>query len=139
MVVHLDDEPYANRPDLVKKGRRLADHPFCETWGFEEAPTLVAMQSSPPPASNKLGERQYRPLIEQLVDDAVKDTFRRRLRRQAWLLEQDGDEEFRDVALATAAHLAAAPTAELVKQPFLRRLVDRSVSHALTSVFVLRA
>ena len=130
----LDDATYADRPDLVKASGKLVDHPFFESWTFGGTETSLAMLTAPPPTSRRWSERQYRALIDELVDPATRDRFRRILRRQAWLLEQDEDLEMRDVALATAAHLAEAGPAELAKLPFLRRLVQRSVGDVVHSL-----
>jgi hypothetical protein len=96
--------------------------------------TAAAMAGSPPPKGGRLTDRQYRPLVEQLVDGPARARFRQRLRRQAWLFERDGDDLSRDLSLATAAHLAQAEPAELVKQPFLRALIDRSVGQVVEAM-----
>ena len=136
-TTELDDAPYGDRRDLVRMSGALADHPFFESWGFERADMVVALFTTPPPGrSGRLGDRQYKRLIEQLVTPDVRETFRRRLRRQAWLLQKDDDEPARDLALATAAHLASATPAELSKLPFLRALVDHSIAHLYDEFFV---
>jgi hypothetical protein len=134
-VPELDDGPYLGRRELVRSSGRLADHPFFESWGFDAASTSYAMLGTPPPSGSRWTDRQYRPLIEQLVDSGAGARLRQRLRRQAWVLEQDGDTEARDLALATAAQLAGADSADLVKQPFLRRLVERSVMKMIGAMF----
>jgi hypothetical protein len=131
----LDDGPYFGRRELVRSSGRLADHPFFESWGFDPARTSFAMLGTPPPSGSRWTDRQYRPLIEQLVDSGAGARLRQRLRRQAWVLQQDGDAEARDLALATAAHLAVADPADLAKQPFLRRLVERSVVKMIGAMF----
>jgi hypothetical protein len=135
-TTELDDTPFAGRQDLVRASGALADHPFFESWGFERADIVLALFTTPPPGrSGRLGDRQYKPLIEHLVTPEVRETFRRRLRRQAWLLEQNGDTPARDLALATAAHLATALPADLSRLPFLRALVDRSIAHLYDDFF----
>lgn len=127
-VTVLDDAPYAGRDDLVRLSGALADHPFFDSWGFEPAETSRALIAAPPPGrAGRLTDRQYRPMIAQLVTPSAREVLRRRLCRQAWLLDQDGDEAMRDLALATAAHLTTATPADLVKLPFLRALVDHSL------------
>lgn len=128
VVPKLDDAPYAGRDDLVARGDELLDHAFFDVWSFGIEATAAAMLRAPLPARSEWTERQYRPLIEHLVPPSVVAQLRDRLRRQAWLLEQRGDVEARDLALATAAYLAAPSRAGLVKLPFLRRLVEIGVS-----------
>ena len=60
--------------------------------------------------------------------------LRQRLRRQAWVLERAGDLTERDQALAAAAALGRADPDELFKQPFLRRLVERSVTAVVSGL-----
>ena len=134
-AAELDDAPSAGRRDLVAKGGELAAHPWFESWGFDVPRTSAAMAHAPPPKGGRLTDRQYRPLIEQLVDPPTCAAFRRRLRRQAWLFEQDGERRERDVSLATAADLAAAGPADLAKQPFLRGLIEQSVRHVVGELF----
>jgi hypothetical protein len=123
----LDDAPYANRADLVRQSGRLADHDYFVTWGFEAPEILPAIAGAPPPTSTRWTDRQFRPLIEQLVTPAVRDRLRERFRRQAWLLEREGDTASRDLALAAAAALADSAPDQLARLPFLRRLVQNSV------------
>jgi hypothetical protein len=129
-TTELDDAAYAGRQDLVRMSGALADHPFFDSWGFERADIVVALMTTPPPGrSGRISDRQYRALIELLLTPDRRELFRRRLRRQAWLLEQDDDAPARDLALATAAHLASATPTELGRLPFLRALVDHSIAH----------
>ena len=131
----LDDAPYVHRKDLVRSSRQLADHPFFESWGFDPMKTSVAMLTAPPPSGSRLTDRQYRPLMDLLVfEPSVMAQLRQRLRRQAWVLERAGDLTERDQALATAAALGRADPDELFKQPFLRRLVERSVTAVVSGL-----
>jgi hypothetical protein len=132
----LDDAPYARRDDLVRASGRLLDHPFFETWGFDFMSTAEAMQHVPGPGGQRLTDRQYRPLIAQLVDPPLRARLRQRLRRQAWLLDRSGDSRARDLALATAAQLAEGAPGDLARLPFLRRLVQRSVADVLAATFL---
>ena len=59
--------------------------------------------------------------------DALRQTWRHRLRRQAWLLDQAGEPGMRDLALAVAADLSSARPADLAGQPFLRMLVEQQI------------
>ena len=79
-----------------------------------------------PPTSTRWSDRQFRPLIEQLVTPPICARLRGRLRRQAWLLEREGDTANRDLALAAAAALANSAPDQLIRLPFLRRLVQDS-------------
>ncbi|HZU07904.1 MAG TPA: hypothetical protein VFB73_18225 [Chloroflexota bacterium] len=135
----LDDTPYARRDDLIRASSRLLDHPFFETWGFDFLRTAEAMQHVPGPSGSRLTERQYRPLIAQLVEPALRARLRQRLRRQAWLLDRNGDSRARDLALAVAAQLAEGTPGDLARLPFLRRLVQRSVADVLATAFLVEA
>jgi hypothetical protein len=133
----LDDTPYGNRPDLLRQSGRLADHDFFLTWAFDTPQTTVAMLSSPPPTSGRWTDRQYRPMIEQLMTPPVRAQLRERLRRQAWLLEREGDAATRDLALAVAAALPNASTEALGRLPFCQRLVQNSVLQFANELFSL--
>jgi len=135
ILPELDDAPYAGRQDLVRSSAELAAHPWFDSWRFDPARTAAAMIRTPPPArAGQLTSRQFGSLIERLVDGPTRDVFRARLRRQAWLLDKDGDEQARELALATAAHLATAGPAELAGQPFLRAIVERSLLDVIEAV-----
>ena len=137
IVPELDDAPYAGRNDLIRSSGKLADHEFFILWPFDPLRTWEAMSKAPPPSGGRLTGKQYKPLIEQLVDPQMAAILRRRLRRQAWLLDRAGDVVARDLALAVAAQLAAGRNDELIKQPFLRTLIERSVDRALITAHEL--
>ncbi len=123
----LDDAPYATRADLVRASGRLAEHSWFASWGFDAEDLLAAMAVAPRPAGIQLTDKQYRPLIAALFGEEPRARWRRRLRRQAWLLDRAGEPQARDWALATAAQLATADAAALAKNPFVRQLVERNV------------
>ena len=127
VVAELDDTPYRRRADLVKASGQLVDHPFFRIWTLPPEQTAAAMLRTPPPLGPDLGDRQYRRMIQELVDEPMLAGLRQRLRHQAWLLERSGDMAARDMALAVAAQLAEGKASELGKQPFLRGLVNRSL------------
>lgn len=131
----LDDAPYANRADLLRQSGRLADHAFFLTWAFDTPETSLAMTNSPPPTSGRWTDRQYRPMIEQLMTPPVRAQLRERLRRQAWLLEREGDTATRDLALAVAAALPTSSPAALARLPFCQRLVENSVLQFANELF----
>ncbi|MGH2604247.1 MAG: hypothetical protein ACRDJ9_33280, partial [Dehalococcoidia bacterium] len=132
IAAELDDAPHTGRADLVEQGGDLLDHPAFDAWTFDPILTGRAMDGVPPPiAEDAWTERQYRPLIKRLVDRRERDRLRRGLRRQAWLLDRDGDADARDTALATAAALADAKPDDLAKLPFLRHMVEHSVDEFL--------
>ncbi|MBI4498848.1 MAG: hypothetical protein HY689_13225 [Chloroflexi bacterium] len=133
----LEDAPYAARQDLVRSSGRLLDHAFFASWGFDPGETSQAMAGVPPPRGGRWTDRQYRPLVERLVDPQTCARLRQRLRRQAWLLERSGDTPQRDLALATAASLSGAGPADLVKHPFVRTLVQRSVEDVLAEALAV--
>jgi hypothetical protein len=49
--------------------------------------------------------------------------------RQAQMLDVQGDRRARDLALATAASLAEATASALGRHPFLKGMVDRSLTN----------
>jgi hypothetical protein len=124
-----DDAPYAGRQDLLRASGALTEYPDFYSWGFEAAELSAAMVMTPPPTGGRLTDRQYRPLLEQLLPAAKRPTWGSRLRRQAWLLERAGEPALHDQALAVAAHLATASTADLARLPFWRTLIERSVAN----------
>jgi len=125
----LDDSPYADRIDLYKKSDQLLDHPFFEHWFFNPDEIGPLLASVPRPTDMRLTERQMRPLIEGLMDERARGLLRRRLQRQAWMLERKGDRKERDLALVAAARLAADDEAELVRLPLLRAMVRVSLEN----------
>jgi hypothetical protein len=127
VVPELDDGPYAGRADLVRASERLAEHPWFEAWGFDDEAVVRAMAGAPPPSRRGLTDRHHRMLLGELVDDTLRQTWRYRLRRQAWLLDRAGEPAMRDLALAVAAHLASASPRDLAGQPFLRTLVEQQI------------
>jgi hypothetical protein len=78
-------------------------------------------------------DRQYRPFVDALIDDATRERFRQRLRRQAWLLGELGDEQERDRALAVAAALADGRG--LAANPFLRGMIEASIANFVAALF----
>ncbi|HEX2172480.1 MAG TPA: hypothetical protein VHL09_08540, partial [Dehalococcoidia bacterium] len=118
-VPELDDAA-AGRARPGRHRHRLVDHPFFATW-LPDMDRLDAVfdEVPPPPASGRLTERQYRPLIDAWLDPPTRELVRRRLRRQAWLLDRGGESGLRDEALAIAAGLPAAD----VRDPALKQRI----------------
>jgi hypothetical protein len=131
----LDDAPYAGRQELVRAGGELLDHPFFLSWGFDPQEAALGLMLLAPPASGRWTDKQYRPLIGSFATPLVLNRLRRRLRRQAWLLEQAGHTRERDLALATAASLADTAPAKLVKHPFLRGMVNVTLGHLAGAIY----
>ncbi len=125
----LDDSPFLDRIDLYRESDQLLDHPFFEHWFFNQDEIAPLLGSVPAPTAMRLTERQMHPLIEGLVDKKTRGLIRRRLQRQAWMLEHKGDRKERDLALAAAARLAVADEAELAQHPFLRAMVRASLEN----------
>lgn len=120
----LDDAPYAGRAELLEVSDELLEHPFFDAWFFNPDEMGPALLDVPQPGrSGHLTDRQFRPLIERLVPPETRRQLRGRLRRQAWLLERDGDEEDRDRALAAAAALADEAPTPPYQHPLLREMV----------------
>ena len=116
------------RPELVRRSAQLLAHPNFDAWFFNPEELAPLLAQVPVPRRGRLGERQYGSLIQGLVDPAMRERLRGRLRRQAWLLAQWGEGESRDLALAVAASLAGATPASLGTHPFLRAMIDRSLA-----------
>lgn len=133
-VPELDDAPYVRRADLLRASGRLADHPFCQNWQLDPAGVAAQMNLVEPPPDGRLRDREFRPMLAALVDNATRNRLRHRLRRQAWLLDRAGETAARDQALAVAAHLARATPAELTRLPFLRHVLQRSVDLAVAEM-----
>jgi hypothetical protein len=136
IMPELDDAPYAGRRDLLPAGAELPDHDAFESWEFEPDQVNAALAHAPPPRG-QWTDRQYRPLITRLVPAEERDRLRRNLCRQAWLLDQTGDDQTRDIALATAAAMKEAKPSDLVKLPFLRHLVEHSVTRSFSPLALI--
>jgi hypothetical protein len=95
--------------------------------------TLTAMSLADEPAEDEIGDAQYEPAIEGLVDPHRRAQLRARLRRQAWVLDRFGASIERDVALAVSASLLSIGLNDLVSHPFLRAMLDRSVATTITA------
>jgi hypothetical protein len=122
----LDAMAYRERDDLLRASGRLADHPFCASWGFPPQALMVAMFEVPTTAGRP-GERHYQAALARLLDAPTRERLRQRLQRQAWLLDRAGDTDARDLALAVAARLDEAPVEELARLPLLQRLLTRGL------------
>lgn len=84
-----------------------------------------------PASKARLTDRQYPPIAASLLDEPTRAIWRRRLRRQAWLLARDGERSLSEIALATAARLGGDP-GDLARLPFVRAIVERNVAMVLT-------
>jgi hypothetical protein len=135
VVPELDDAPYAGRSELLAGSAELLDHSWFESWFLPEQETFDTMVQTPPPSHGRLTDHQIRPLVEHFYTPELRAKLRARLRRQAWLLDQTGDAEDRDLALAVAAALADASVDDLVKNAFVRKMVRRSVEIAATAFY----
>ena len=133
-VPELDDAPFASRADLVRRSAALLEHPFFQSWFFNPDEIGPALEELVLGRGARLREVQYGPVIGRLVDTPLREQLRRRLRRQAWLLDRYGGQRERDLALATAASLDRATAAGLAKHPFLRGMVDASLDNLLQSL-----
>jgi hypothetical protein len=119
----LDDTGYLDRDDLYRRSDELLQHRLFGSWLFEPAEVASVLEKSLPPAASKLTVRQFRPIIDALLDDVTRRGLRDRLRRQAWLLRHSGDEEEAEIALAAAAGLAEGHPSELARHPLLQQMV----------------
>lgn len=126
-----DDLDTAAMTRLRRTGALLA-HPLFANWFFHPDDLLPLLLLTPPPSRGRLTERQYRPLIGELVDATVRERLRGRLRRQAWLLDRLGHTDERDLALTAAAGLR--DRANLSKHPLLRAMVDRGLASLVGSL-----
>lgn len=126
----LDDKPFAGRRDLYVRSDELLDHPFFHSWFFNPEDIGPLLSKVPPPTKKTgIGDAQLVPLVGLLVDDRTRHLLRRRLGRQARLLELKGDTEERDLALAAAAALSDDRKDQLGKHPLLRQMVLNSISN----------
>jgi hypothetical protein len=134
VIPELDASRFVGRTDLVESSGVLLNHPLFDAWLFDPEDVLAVLGSVPLPGrrAKRMTDRQYQALVEALVDETTRLRFGQRLRRQAWLLDQLGAESERDVALAVAASLAVG--SHLTANPFLRAMVDESVSNALAAI-----
>jgi hypothetical protein len=129
--IELSDELDEAAMTGLRRTGDLLDHPLFANWFFNPDDLLPLLLLTPPPSRGRLTERQYRPLIGDLVDATVRERLRGRLRRQAWLLDRRGDAAARDLALAAAA--ALRDRANLSKHPLLRAMVDRGLASLIGS------
>jgi hypothetical protein len=134
VVPILPDDEYAGRDDLAARALELFDHAFLEFWHVSfndifESVMGSAMQLLP--LGGEPDEAQARQLIDDMIDLQDVDGLRRRLQRQAWLLDRIGDADERDIALALAAALPGLTQDERREHPFLRRLVENATAMLL--------
>ncbi|MBI2908257.1 MAG: hypothetical protein HYX92_11470 [Chloroflexi bacterium] len=134
VVPDLEDVSYMGRNDLLRSSDDLLDSELFDSWGFDPEEIQDALAATMRRSRSRTPAGRYRFLVEYLADGETCAAFRRRLRRQAWLLDRSGDATSRDVALAVAAQLGSGQRAELAKMPFLRALVQRSLDYAFDEV-----
>lgn len=128
VVTSLDDTPYAGRHDLIERSGELAEHVCFIGWAYDSEDVWRHIRGLPPPLLEPWTAQDYAKLTDRLVNDAEAARLRRLLGRQAWLLEQEGEEEARDVALAVAAALAASRRGERARIPFILAIIERSIA-----------
>jgi hypothetical protein len=109
--------PMAKRPVGEVDVARLFLSPFFSSW-------QLALDDSTR-ASARSTDGRLPPLHAGL-----RGILAQRLRRQAWLLERDGDGELRDVALSVAVGLERGEGHHLQGQAFLRALLERGTNPA---------
>lgn len=129
-IAELDDARLAKRIDLYQRSGELLEDQFFGSWFFDVEEILPLLPGILPPSRGRMTDRQYRPLIEGLVDDEMRRLIRQRLRRQAWLLDRTGKVRLRDTSLAAAAQLAPDAERRLGDHPLLRAMIDRSIENA---------
>lgn len=134
-TVELDDAPYGDRTDLLQRSGQLLRHRYFTAWFFNPDEIEPALEGVPRPREGRMTQKQFRPLIERLVDRKTLQLMRGRLRRQAWLLKQAGDLERSDVALAVAASLATAKGPQMGDHPFLKSMVLHSLANLFGHLF----
>lgn len=70
VVPQLDDSLYVLRADLLRSSDKLLDDPLFGGWFFDVEETARALAQVAPPRDGRMTARQYRLLIEALVDEA---------------------------------------------------------------------
>ncbi|HET8524556.1 MAG TPA: hypothetical protein VFL82_15070 [Thermomicrobiales bacterium] len=131
----LDDTPYAGRADLITASADLFGHVWFSSWLVPVEDALTAMEAVPPPPGGILTDHEYQALIPRFFPPEFLNRLRERLRRQAWLLEREGEPGDRDLALAVAASFDDADAADLTEQPFLREMTRLSVENAVAALY----
>jgi hypothetical protein len=134
LVPELDDAPFASRAELVRRSATLLEHPLFTSWFFNPEEIGPLLDGIALGRGGRLKAAQYGPVIRQLVDAPRRERLRKRLQRQAWILDRQGDQRARDLALATAASLDGATAAGLAEHPFVRAMVDASLDNLLQSL-----
>jgi hypothetical protein len=118
-TLELDDAPFRGRERLRAQAAELLAHPFFQSWHLA-GKRLQRLLRRPEPRIDAL--------LPALLGPEDVARLRRRLRRQAWLLDRAGDGRARDLALAAAAGLDGASGAALNDQPLLRAMLARTLA-----------
>lgn len=140
VVPVLDDAGFADRADLRERGAELLVHPLFNEWALDFEHVLATigrnLPSDPDEIGGASGDTRFDALPIQLLDAGIRLQVCDALRRQAWLLDQRGSSDERDIALALAAWLPVAGDDELAGNGFVTGLaqVSLGVSSMLASM-----
>lgn len=124
----LDDAPYAGRGDLLDESAVLLDHPYFLAWQLR--PDLAEDETARAFREER-GMSEDAGVLEWRLNEEIATRLRRRLRRQAWVLDRGGYARERDIALAVAASLSSALPEALVGHPFVRALAQAAMRDLL--------
>ncbi len=127
ILPELDDAPYAQRRDLVARSAQLLDHPAFSPWFADLDEVVDSLDFWPTRNRRGLSKSEYSQIVPAVFGESAREVLRGRLRRQAWLLDRQHDNDPRDLALAAAASLDAAPQKSLNAHPLLRAMIDRAL------------
>jgi hypothetical protein len=130
-VATLDDAGFADRADLRERGAELLAHPLFNEWAldFEHVMTTIGrnLPSDPGDIDEASDNAEVDELPAQLLDANTRLQVCDALRRQAWLLDQRGSSDERDIALALAAWLPEAGDDKLAENGFVTGLAQVSL------------
>jgi hypothetical protein len=131
VVPALDDGAFADRADLRERGAELLDHPLFNEWALDFEHVLATigrnLPSDPATIDEASDDAAFDALPAQLLDGDTRLQISDALRRQAWLLDQHGDSDERDIALALAAWLPVAGGDDLAENGFVAGVVQVSL------------
>ncbi len=130
----LPDAGYVFRHDLVEASADLLAHDYFANWLLDSPAIADLLAEVPPPQDGILRDAEFRRFIPGVMTDEKRAQLRTALRRQAYLLDQGGDEAERDTALAVAAELGRGDMESLIKLPFLQALVVETIIYLMSGL-----
>jgi hypothetical protein len=129
----LDAAAFAGRTDLVERGAELLDHALFTEWAFTLDHLMTGIATGPLLEPDVPDDDLTRDLTHRLLNQPAREILDEALRRQAWLLQTNGSDDGRDIALALAAWLPDASDEDLADNEFITGLLQMTMSVAFTS------